>query len=315
MIRLIIAFLFLFNSQELYAFTCRDTSGNVIDPSGGTASIYVTVGPNLVEGKNMLADLASQISCKNDVWEIPDWTDFLKTEPNGLHMYPALKEVVGGVTIKGIDYDNPIPSVSVYSIPSNQTAPLPMKIYIRVHDYPTNPVVIHKGDMLAKIDFRQTNNHHENDDKVYSWKFLAANDAGILTSSCTINNGQAIDVPFGKIRSDFITNNPEEASIRIDKSLTYHCNRAVTQDISIKLYADVSTFSSQAIKSTNKDVGIVMMRNEKVVSPNTSFNTTLINGQGADTITFVPLKGTSVDALDIASGPFSASAILVMTVN
>lgn len=230
-------------------------------------------------------------------------------------MYPALSDVVGGVTISGADYDNPIPRVLVYTIPSGGTKSLPLKVYINLHDYPSNPVVIHKGDMLAKITFNQRNNYGINDNKRYAWTFISANDAGILTSSCTINNGQVLDVPFGRIRSDFITLDPLEASIKIDKDLTYHCDRPVTQNITIKLYSDVSGFSGDAIKTTNKDVGVIMMKDGAVVAPGTSFRATLNNGQGQDIVRFVPVKDPKVDSLDIAAGPFTGSATLVMSVD
>lgn len=69
--------------QSSFAFTCRDTAGNVLNPSGGDATITVQVGPTLIEGKNQLADLSSQISCHNDVSADPNWTDYLYTVEGG----------------------------------------------------------------------------------------------------------------------------------------------------------------------------------------------------------------------------------------
>lgn len=311
--RLLALLSFLFCCCHGYAFTCTDSSGNTLGWAGGTVTIPVTVGPTLTSGKNVLANLSTAVSCHNDSspdWAIGAFIDYL--EATALELYPALSGVTGGVTINGTDYDSPIPTTNVYTLTWGQTRALPVQVYIRLSPSPSNPVIIHTGDMLAKISFHQWNDHGVNPAN-YAWIFVAANDAGIQTSSCTINGGNTLLVDFGEILSNRLTQTASTATIRVPKTLTYNCESAVTQDISIKMYSSVTSFSSDAILTSNQDIGVVMLRNGTAVAPNTSFQTSLTNGQGNDVVEFVPIK-SSTSFSRITEGQFTASATLVMTV-
>ncbi len=51
-----------------YAFTCTDSTGNILQSSNvtQTANAYVNLQPSVQPGQNLVVDLSQSISCKND---------------------------------------------------------------------------------------------------------------------------------------------------------------------------------------------------------------------------------------------------------
>ncbi|HAT3695032.1 TPA: P pilus assembly protein, pilin FimA, partial [Serratia marcescens] len=76
---------------------------------------------------------------------------------------------------------------------------------------------------------------------------------------------------------------------------------------------NASGFSSEAIKTSNENIGIAMVYKGKVVKPNEMFNSKIVNGIGSDTLIFVPIK-KSIPFNEIKTGAFSGSATLVFSV-
>jgi len=126
---------------------------------------------------------------------------------------------------------------------------------------------------------------------------------------CRINNGQTISVAFGNVDSSLVTASPASSPYRADRSLTYKCNTALTQDINVSLAAEPAGFGD-AIKTSNPDLGVVMQYHSQTVKPNGAFKTRLIDGQGSDNVSFA-LVGSG--AKKPVTGPFSGSATLIIT--
>ncbi|AHY09703.1 fimbrial protein [Serratia plymuthica] len=295
---------------EANAFTCRTSDGGVI-PAGGSdvpIPVRVSIGPNLVEGKNEISNV-SQVTCKND---ISSWTDYLKLNSilfkNTNHQY--------GVTINGIDYDltSPIVGVQVLSVTGLKTVPLPMQIYIRLKKNPTQDYKVKKGDMIALLSFYQTNDQSGCPKcGSYRWHLIADNDAYFTTTACTINGAKQMNVEFGQISQDNFSQSVSNSIIKKEQDVTYHCaDSPVTQDILVRFVGDVSGFSSDAIRTSNADIGIAMVYKGNVVKPSETFKSKITNGMGGDTLTFVPIK-SNTPSDKIATGPFSGSGTLIFS--
>ncbi|MFI8416093.1 fimbrial protein [Serratia sp. NPDC078593] len=284
-------------------------------PQGGSntpVDVRVRIGPQLSYGKNEIVNV-SQVTCKNDV---ASWTDYLKTASPALAMNNAIFGTIGsGMTINGRDYNSPVPSnVSVLTLTNLNSQSVAIRVFIVLNKSPTTDIKINKGDVIGQINFSQTNDRPNCPScGPYRWRLIADNDAYFVTTSCTINNGQQINVNFNQIRQDYLTTTTNNAQIKQDKALTYHCDDlSATQDILIRLVSDSTRFSSNYIKTTNANVGVAMMYKGAVVKPNDTFRTRIDNGIGSDTITFVPVKN-NVPYTNITTGPLSGSATLIFS--
>ncbi|HAT4517058.1 TPA: fimbrial protein [Serratia marcescens] len=307
-------FLFLL-AGETQAFTCKTADGSIIPPggSGDPVPVRVKIGPNLSDGKNEIGNIG-QVSCKSD---IANWIDYLYAASVMLTS-PSLEFGRVGITINGVDYDLSSPSldsIKVLEVTGLKTVSVPVQLYLKINRKgPSRDIKISKGETFAIINFYQ-----KNDQKgcpncgFYRWSLIADNDAYFTTTTCTINNGKPIDVDFGRIGQDNFTENVSNAVFKKEQSISYHCpDSNATQDILVRLVSDVSGFSPTAIKTSNADVGVVMMYNGNIVKPFETFKSRIQNGMGSDTLTFVPIK-SGVSADKIATGPFSGSATLIFS--
>lgn len=126
---------------------------------------------------------------------------------------------------------------------------------------------------------------------------------------CRINNGTLINVPFGNVDSSLLTSSASTSPYHVERALSYQCNTSLSQVIKVVLAAAPAGFSG-AVKTSNKDIGVVMLYNNQPVPPNGSYVTTLVNGTGSDAVSFSVVKrgGTSP-----ATGPFTGSATLIIS--
>ncbi|MGK0704580.1 hypothetical protein ACSFCW_26705, partial [Yokenella regensburgei] len=80
----------------------------------------------------------------------------------------------------------------------------------------------------------------------------------------------------------------------------------------IHLLAGHASFSDAVIASTNPAVGVSLTRNGLPLSPGGKFSTRLQDGQGHDTLTATVTRNPAVAPGAVDTGPFSASAILIL---
>ncbi|MDX6910583.1 fimbrial protein [Hafnia paralvei] len=316
---LLLFFPALFFSHCAEAFHCYTTSGTNIPVGGGTATVSVSISPTMQSGKNLILDLhsgANKIVCASDGAGSSMQDTLNITSPKGITSMDELMDI-GGATVRGTDYPlNKTAGLYVLKVYSDSTptyTAMPIQLYFVISDNPSKSVVVHTGDVLFTLNLTQTNNLGQS--IPFVWRFKAANNSYIITTTCTINNNQQIDVPFGTITSDTLTTDPLAATIKKEIALNYYCDSPVTQDIDIMLVATpVSGFdAANVFKTSNTNLGVVMLNNNVEVPPNGVFHTKLINGLGQDKITFVPvIKSSSIKSSDI-EGEFTASATLVMS--
>ncbi|HID9895599.1 TPA: fimbrial protein [Serratia marcescens] len=295
------------------AFDCTTSDGRTIGAGGSQTpvDVRVTIGPQLSYGKNEIVNV-SQVTCKNT---IASWYDYLKTDSNALSVSGALRSVSTGMTINGADYLSPIRAgINVLTLTNLQSGSIPIRVYIVLNRSPTSDIKINKGDIIGQVNFVQSNDQSGCPNcGPYRWRLIANNDAYFVTTTCSINNGQQINVDFGSIRQDFLTQSPNNSQISLNKSITYQCDDlSSTQDILVQLISDPTSFSSDFIKTTNPDIGVAMVYNGNVVKPNNTFRTRIVNGLGSDTVTFVPVK-RNVPYTSLSTGPLSGSATLLFS--
>ncbi|MGP2757955.1 fimbrial protein [Serratia marcescens] len=309
------AFLFLLVS-EAQAFTCKTADGGIIPPGGSNTPVQVRVhiGPEFVSGKNLISNV-SQVTCKNDV---SSWTDYLTLASVIVNLSDLYLFNVG-VTINGVDYDipenDPFIKKRLLSVTGLQTVSVPMQMYIRVRKQPSRDISIRKGTTLAIFSMVQENDRQGCPScGPYIWELIADNDAYFATTNCTINGGRQMNVDFGPISQDNFTTTVDSALIKQEQNLDYYCEGSnASQDIAVRLVGNASGFSSEAIKTSNENIGIAMVYKGKVVKPNEMFNSKIVNGIGSDTLNFVPIK-KNIPFNEIRTGAFSGSATLVFSV-
>jgi len=127
--------------------------------------------------------------------------------------------------------------------------------------------------------------------------------------SISVSGGEYID--FGNIVTDSLTPARENEN-RKTIGLDYRCNVKKTLPAEVHLLAQRSGFSDAVIASTNPAVGIALAHNSVPLQPNGKFSTRVQDGLGHDTLTAVVTRNPSVAPGALETGPFSASAILVL---
>lgn len=128
---------------------------------------------------------------------------------------------------------------------------------------------------------------------------------------CKINIPGGEHIDFGNIVTDSLTP-ARESENRQTITLDYRCNAAKTLPVDIHLLAGHASFSDAVIASTNPAVGVSLTRNGLPLSPGGKFSTRLQDGQGHDTLTATVTRNPAVAPGAVDTGPFSASAILIL---
>lgn len=265
----------------------------------------------LKDGINQIVDM-NQVRCRTDNYN----TDDALSQTTPLHMnnavFPGIETFV---LVNGVDSRRLTIYDKVLSLrPGRGTGPqvtMNVQGYIKLKPYPTNPLIIRSNMLLAEFFLNQTNSEpgcaHCGP---YRWRIYAANDATYTTTSCTINNNQAIDIVFPTMATNNLTASAENNAATQKKTLSYKCDGSASQKIAIKLVSDSTAFSYNFIKTSNNNIGVAMARYGAIVPPNRSFTTSISNGQGQDEISFTLVKN-NIAASNIATGKFRASASLI----
>lgn len=125
---------------------------------------------------------------------------------------------------------------------------------------------------------------------------------------CRINNGRLISVPFGIIDNSQVNTSALQSLYKAERPLTYRCNTSLTQDIMVNVAAEPAGFAD-AIKTSNADIGVVMLYQNQTVKPNAGFKSKLVRGLGSDSVTFAVVGSGKTPA----TGPFTGSATLIIS--
>lgn len=143
---------------------------------------------------------------------------------------------------------------------------------------------------------------------------------GVITvpESCIIQPGEIYEVDLGEIpKSDFINSTVGQKPLGYVSNpynINIKCSNGVNDNakISVRLTGNTANNNSNALASSNPNVGIVVTKNteNEVLKPNdinSIIKLNLINGNADFTIKAYPTKLSSTP---LSAGPFEASAVL-----
>lgn len=132
---------------------------------------------------------------------------------------------------------------------------------------------------------------------------------------CTFNNGNPFEVSLGDVvRSDL---GPLSGTLPgIEKKLDVSCSGddpSATYSIKFQ-YTPVDVGGDELITSSANGMAIAMSLNGTLVNSTSSYTRTYGPGTQTETLSFEPVRETGVKTSDILTGAFTASAVMVITI-
>lgn len=134
-------------------------------------------------------------------------------------------------------------------------------------------------------------------------------------STCYINHENSLDVNIGILERSEIQTNAESSNHHVEKEFTVLCTRDAGTTATVQFeYASLSLINGDAIKSTANGVGVIMKYNGEYVKLNKTFTKTYAPGYTYETLDFYAVRDSSTPVQDIPSGDFTASAVMILTI-
>ncbi|MEJ4043412.1 fimbrial protein [Erwinia sp. SLM-02] len=305
----LLATVILLCSARSEAFSCIDKRDGRAFDAVGQRNIDVTVNlsPEIMIGDVVIFDLANYFQCQNT---IPNrYVDYMRINA-GSYQTSLDANFSSGLEVQGVRHLNPITSaLMVYELRDGNWHDLQVKAFYQLKDSPGKGVYIKAGTVVASLQLYKWS-APAGGVFTANWRVLAANDAYYTSGTCAINNSQDIDVNFGLIARDQVTTSAASSPFRREVTVPYQCKDTGNWAVKMTLSADASAFSSSAVKTSNPDLGVEIYHQGKLLKPFDSINSQIVNGVGSDDFTF-SLVGSGKS--EIATGPFTGSAVLVMS--
>ncbi len=245
---LIIIFLCSFASFSAWSFTCVTSSGDTVNPGGGTGTATVTLTPSIGVNSNLVVDLSAVIQCRDDY---PDtYTDYVSLQ-SGSAFNGLLSSFTGTVNYNGTSYPFPTTSETpIVTYNSLTYKPWPLKLYLTPISTASG-VVITAGSKIATLVLHQTNNHNESN--IYNWTIIAANDVVIPTGGCDVSSRDVtVSLP----------------------------NYPGTQGVPLTVYCSSTKALSYYLTGTTSDTASTIFTNTSSSSPAQGVGVQLSNGSG-----------------------------------
>lgn len=309
----LVGFLLLLLANTASAIHCRVNGGAWQNMDYGIMDVYVAVRATPGDGRIMLDGY--RIECKYPPGVGGGAQDkyFLWTEQNALSPGGVLFGHQIGLRIGGLHLDSPIPeNIHVATMPSDgRIITLDAYMYVNTTRAPGKYINIRAGERLGVLMLKRTNTIQLPWDSVSFW-IHANNSFYFQPSTCTINNNAPIDVDFEQVDASSLEASPGATPVRKVVSLRYSCpDFGINTPITITLKGQRSSFNSSVLALSNSDLGVGLLRNGSVVSPESLYTSNIYNSAGGDDVTFALVRRPG--SLPVA-GPFSGSATLIMGV-
>ncbi|UAN29958.1 fimbrial protein [Enterobacter sp. JBIWA005] len=131
---------------------------------------------------------------------------------------------------------------------------------------------------------------------------------------CTFGDGSTLNISLGDVDRAKIGAVPGTLP-GTEKNISITCtgDGKATHTISFK-YTAVNIAGTEMISSTANGLAVAMSLNDELVSPTDTYSRTYSTGTQTEKLTFEPVRNPSVKIGDIPTGPFSASAVMILTV-
>lgn len=131
-------------------------------------------------------------------------------------------------------------------------------------------------------------------------------------TSCTLNNGNALNVNLGNVDRTQLPTVPGSGSMRHIQVPVDCTGGDVTVNMKIN-YTPIIIGANQIIKSTANGLGVSVVYDSKVLSSSDVTPVTFLEGSNSVDLAFQAVRDPTVESKDIPTGAFTASAVLVMT--
>ena len=133
-------------------------------------------------------------------------------------------------------------------------------------------------------------------------------------AECYLNYGEDLTVNMGVLERSEISTNIDSSSQNVKKNLSVLCTRDSTISANVTFsYTPLSIGSDDIIQTSANGVGIALFYNGKLVSPTSVFNDSFITGYSDVDLEFRVVRNASQSINDIPAGDFTASAVMIMT--
>lgn len=253
--------IYLASISSVYAFTCRDTTGNVLSytQSPVTANAYVNLQPSVQAGQNLVVDLSQSITCRND--DPTGRTDMVNMI-RGSAYGGVLSNFRGSLRYYGSSYNFPLTG------PTHQQefnlgffTPWNTQLYLTPISA-AGGVVIKNGTHFATLVMYQVGADKPGGGNIntstFTWNLYASNDVVVPVGGCDVSS------------RNVIVNLPEYPATA-PVPLTIYCAR--NQNISYYLTGSTDTSSSifaNTFSGSNaaKGVGIQLVRSGAAIPIN-----------------------------------------------
>ncbi len=146
----------------------------------------------------------------------------------------------------------------------------------------------------------------------------SCSDGKILPDSpavCVINGGADLNVALGELERSAITTTPASGGAgNTKKTLSVDCSGDLVATVKTQFqYTALSVNENQVVATTNDKLGVAIIYQGKVVKPTDTFDETYKIGSTNIDLEFAAVRDSGTATKDIATGDFTASAVMVMT--
>ncbi|BBG60722.1 P pilus assembly protein, pilin FimA [Providencia rustigianii] len=256
------AFIYFAGISSASAFTCRDTTGNVLSytQSPATANAYVNLVPSVQTGQNLVVDLSQSISCRNDD---PTGRKDLVSMTRGSAYGGVLTNFTGSLRYYGSSYPFPLNSAThQQNFNSGSFTPWNTQLYLTPVSA-AGGVVLKKGTHFATLVMYQVGSDIPGGGNIntstFTWNLYANNDVVVPTGGCDVSS------------RNVVVTLPEYPGSAQPVPISIHC--ASNQNISYYLSGATDTSTSifaNTLSGTNTatGIGIQILRNGTAISAN-----------------------------------------------
>lgn len=134
----------------------------------------------------------------------------------------------------------------------------------------------------------------------------------IPDTSCTLNDGNALNVNLGNVDRAQLPTVPGSGSMRHIQVPVDCTGGDVTVNMQLN-YTPIVLSAGQVIKSSSNGLGVSVVYNSKILSSTDITPVTFTTGSNSMDFAFQAVRDPTVEIKDVPTGAFTASAVLVMT--
>ncbi|ELY6223170.1 hypothetical protein SNQ29_000346 [Cronobacter muytjensii] len=130
--------------------------------------------------------------------------------------------------------------------------------------------------------------------------------------SCKVNNNNNLDVNLGTLDRAVIPTVPGSGQPQPAQFPVTCTGGAASMKMQLN-YTPITVSGSQVVNSSINGLGVAVSYNDKILAPSDITTMQFPEGNTDVTLKFEAVRNPSVEVADIKTGPFTASAVLVMT--